>query len=65
MRVEPWSELFLKFKISKEITQSLSKMFKNKELIFSDVVGILPVTLLQKKYLLLNAFINSNYRVKN
>ena len=65
MRVEPWSELFLKFKISKEITQSLSKMFKNKELIFSDVVGILPVTLLKKKYLLLNAFINSNYRVKN
>ena len=25
-------------------------MFKNKELIFSDVVGILPVTLLKKKY---------------
>ena len=46
------SYLFLKLKMSKEITSKFSKIFKNKQLIFSDVVGLVPGTLLKKKHLL-------------
>ena len=46
------TDLFLKLKISKEITLNFSKIFKNKKLIFRDVEGLLPVTSLKKKHLL-------------
>ena len=62
VRGVPWSELFLKPKISKEITQNFSKIFKNDELNFSDVVFLLPVTLLKKKHLLMPS--SSNFTRK-
>ena len=64
VRGVPWSELFLKFKTSKD-KQNFCKIFKNKELIFRDAVGLLPVTLLKKKHSLLNVLINSYYRLRS